>query len=324
MPFEPRDIIRFEQVSREVELFEQILKRFRIEIIPGSSLEAMCINLLDLERRQERPGMLGEMEDIRLAYRPALGLHDILCRIVRLGDHPNFHVLLDHLRLLNTGTLAQNVAAPTDPVAAKIFELLIGLICLEVGTDVRLDGPVTSYGDNPDVIVNISGRTWGFACKVLGGISPITMFERLEEGLEQIKHSPAEIGCVVFNLKNQIDHDKTWPILNPTEYVAGKKTPTYGNWKNLDDPLDILRSLARQRQDSVEEVNGVENIRTLFAGSKSIPGALLFLQTAIGLKLRDEPLANMVLGLFSLMDLCGVSSEDFAVLNRLNDAMHHR
>lgn len=325
MPFESQNIITFEQVSSEVEQFEQILKRLRIEIVPGSPLEAMCINLLDLERKQEEPGKVGEMEDLRLAYRPALGLHDILRRIVRLCDHPNFHVLLDHLHLLNTGTLAQNVAASTtDQIAAKIFELLIGLICLEVGTDVRLEGPVTSYGDNPDIIVDISGRTWGFACKVLGGNSPITMFNRLEKGIKQIEQSPAEIGCVVFNLKNQIDHDETWPILNLTEYAAGKETPTYGNWRSLDGPLNIFRSLARQRQDSLEDVNGLENIRMLFAGKKSIPGALLFLQTAIGLKLRDEPLANLVLGLFSLIDLCGVSSEDFAVLDKLNDAMHHR
>jgi hypothetical protein len=197
------------------------------------------------------------------------------------------------------------------------------LICMEVGTDVRLDSPVRSYGDNPDIIVNISGRSWGFACKVLGGNSPITMFNRLDEGLKQIERSPAEIGCVVFNLKNQIDHDETWPILNPREYAAGE-TPTYGNWTSLDGPLNIFRSLARQRQDSLVGVNGAENIRMLFAGSKSIPGALLFLQTAIGLKLQDEPLANVVLGLFSLMDLGGVSSGDFDVLRRLNDAMHHR
>jgi hypothetical protein len=324
MPFDSRDITTFEQVNREVEQFEQILRRSGIEIIPGSPLEAICINLLDLEQRQEQPDMLGEMEDLRLAYRPALGFHDILRRIVRLGDHPDFPVVFDHLRLLNAGTLAQNVAAPTDQVAAKIFELLIGLICLEIGTDVRLDGPATSYGDNPDVIVNIGGRRWGFACKVLGGHSPITMFERLEEGVKQIEQSHAEIGCVVFNLKNQIDHDETWAIQNPAEYAAGKDTPIYRYWRNLNDPLNVLRSLARQRQDSLEKVNGVENIRKLFAGRKSIPGALLFLQTAIGLKLPDEPLANMVLGLFSLMDLCGVSSGDFAVLHRLNDAMHHR
>ena len=325
MPFNPRDTTTFEQVRLAVEQFEQILFRSGIEIISGSPLEAICLNLLELERGQEHPNMSGKMEDLRLAYRSALGFHDILRRIVRLGAHPNFHVFLDHIRLLNTtGTLAQNVAAPTDQIAAKIFELLIGLICLEVGTDVRLDGPVKSYGDNPDVIVNIGGRTWGFACKVLGGYSPITMFERLEEGVKQIDRSSAEIGCVVFNLKNQIDHDETWPILNPIEYAAGDETPTYGNWKSLDGPLNIFRSLARQRQDSLVQINGADSVRMLFAGSKSIHGALLFLQTAIGLKLRKEPLVNMVLGLFSLADLGGVSSEEFAVLDRLNNAMHHR
>jgi len=237
---DPRDVWSLEQVRRETAEFERILARHGITIRSRSPLEGMCLSLLELEQRSRGH----TMEDLRVSYRPALGLYDLVRRIVRLRDHPEFTVLVDHLRLLNTGTIAQNILAATDQVAAKIFELLIGLICLEVGDQTVLDHPVTSYGDNPDILTTIDGSRWGFACKVLSGQSPITVFDRIEEGIEQIEASPAEIGAVIVNLKNVIDHDRTWPLLNPAEYAARKDTPTYASWASYQQPLLLLRRTA--------------------------------------------------------------------------------
>lgn len=316
---DPRDVWSFEQVQRETEELERILGRFGITILPGSPLEKMCLSLLELEERRRSGG--DTMEDLRIAYRPAFGLNDLVRRVVRLHNHQDFRVLVGHLRLLNSGTIAQNISAVADQVAAKIFELLIGLICLEIGTNTCLDSPVRSYGDNPDILTNLDGRRWGFACKVPSGTSPITLFERLKEGIKQIERSPAETGCVIFNLKNYIDHDKTWPLNNPDEYAAGKETPTYRCWANLVSPLNILRANALECQRQLITVNGRENVRALFCGRKSISGALFFLQTTTALQFLEGPV-NTVLGLFHLMNE-EVSSVDAAVLNKLNDAMHH-
>ena len=261
------------------------------------------------------------MEDLRIAYRPAFGLHDLIRRIVRLQNHSDFPVLVEHLRLLNTGTVAQNVAAPTDQVAAKIFELLIGLLCLEIGTDTRVDGPVHSYGDNPDILTRLNGRIWGFACKVLSGRSPKTMFDRLKEGIEQIETSPAEVGCVIINLKNQIDHDKTWPLLNADKFAAGKETPTYGSWTDYRAPVELLHKHARECHSDFLAENGARNVRKVLTGKKSIPGALLFLQTITSVQFVEGP-TNTVLRYFYLMDE-EVSDADAAILDRLNDAVHH-
>jgi hypothetical protein len=318
--FDSRDVISFEQVQHETEEFEAVLNRYGIEILSGSQLEKMCFSLLELKER-ERSKIADTMDDLRVLYRPAFGLHDLVRRIVRLHNRPDFPVLLDHLRLLNTGTVAQNIAAPIDQVAAKIFELLVGLICLECGADISLDGPMQSYGDNPDILVNLDARRWGFACKVLSGKSPITMFDRLKEGIEQIERSPAQIGCVVFNLKNRIDHDKTWPLVNPQQYAAAKETPTYAYWADVSDPTNILRAHARECHRELVTAYGAEHVRMLFNNKKSITGALLFLQTMTGLQFSEGPV-NTVLGLFHLMDE-GVSPADAAVLNKLNDALHH-
>jgi DNA mismatch endonuclease (patch repair protein) len=319
----PRDATSFETVEWEVIEFEQILKGFGIEIKNGTPLENMCLSLLDLVRRHRQPETINPYEDLRIAYRPALGLHDIVKRIVRLHQRRDFEVFEQHLRLLNSGTVAQNISAPTDKVAAKIFELLIGLICLEIGKNVDLDSPVQSYGDNPDVLVDLCDRRWGFACKVLSGTSPITMFDRLEEGIAQIENSPAEVGCVILNLKNQLPHDTTWPLLNQDDYDAGIDTPTSGAWKTIDQPLRILLEIAEQRKAAFVKANGAQAVQNLFLGKKSIAGALLFLQTATAVVTPNGSPGNHMRGVFVIMN-AGIRSQDEAVLNKLNDAMHHQ
>ena len=179
-----------------------------------------------------------------------------------------------------------------------------------------------SYGDNPDILVDLGGKRWGFACKVLHGSSPITLFDRLEEGVNQIDASPAEIGCTIINLKNQIPHDETWPLGNAEQYANGTETPTFGAWRSIEYPRDILRSIAVRRHEELVSVNGDAAIGQLFDTKKSVPGALLFLQTATALASPIGPV-NSIIGIFSLMDLGAVSLADRQTIDRLNDAMHH-
>jgi hypothetical protein len=321
--FDPAAFTSFAQIQKEVEEFSRILSGLGINILHGSPLENMCLTLLGLEEQRNNAALVNPMEDIRIFMRPALGLHDLLRRIIRLQSKPDFPKLIPHLRLLNSSSIAQNVTAATDTVAAKIFELLMGLVCLEIGTNLELDGPIEAFGDNPDILVTLDGRRWGFACKVLYGVSPITMFDRLEEGVRQIDRSPAEVGCTIINLKNQIKHDETWPLTNPTEYARGVETPTFGAWRSIEYPRDILRTLAGRRHEELVSVNGEPAIQCLFGESKSIPGALLFLQTATALASPARPV-NSTIGIFNLMRLGEISSAVSATLDRLNEAMHHR
>jgi len=314
-----RDKIGFEQVKSETEEFERILNHLNIQIENGSPLENMCSDLRDLESGKYTIG--DTMEDLRIRFRPAFGLHDLIRRIVRLQNQPDFPFLADHLRLLNKGTVAQNVVAPTDQAAAKIFELLIGLVCVEIGTETRLDGPLLSYGDNPDTLTRLDGRRWGFACKVLSGRSPKTMFDRLKEGIEQIENSPAEVGCVIINLKNQIDHEKMWPMLNAKKFATGEETPTYGSWIDYRAPVELLRHHARELHRDFIAENGAENVRNMFVGKKSIPGALLYLQTATAIQFVEGP-TNTVLRYSYVMDE-ELSDADLATLARVNDAIQH-
>ena len=318
--FDPKGFTSFAQVQKEVEEFSKILSDFGIDIKQGSPLNEMCLTLLNLEEQRNNPALVDDKEDIRIAMRGALGLHDLIRRVVRLYPRNDFSKLVPHLRLLNSSIVAQNISAPGDAVAAKIFELLIGLVCLEAGTNLELDGPVESYGHNPDILVDLDGRRWGFACKVLYGSSAKTMFDRLKEGVRQIEVSPAEIGCTIINLKNQIDHEETWMLATPDDDTTA---PRFGAWRSIEEPRKMLSGLAERRHEELITANGEAAVNSLFAGKKAIPGALLFLQTATALASPHGPV-NSTIGIFSLMILGKIEQKTLATLNRLNDAMHHR
>src|SRR5438876_10205466 len=127
----------------------------------------MSLTLLGLEEQRKNAELINPMEDIRILLRPALGLHDLIRRVIRLRRRAGFSKLIPHLQLLNSSSVAQNMAAPRDAVAAKIFELLMGLVCLEVGTNLELDALLPSYADNRDILIDFNARRWGIACNVV-------------------------------------------------------------------------------------------------------------------------------------------------------------
>ncbi|MCG3148284.1 MAG: hypothetical protein PCFJNLEI_01727 [Verrucomicrobiae bacterium] len=302
--------------------FEDVLKARGIVIAPGSHLERICIRIMDWERQRKGLEPINLMEDVRKPWSEALGLWDLVRHITDLSSHPGFDALIPHLALLNKGSAPQNVVALQDEASNKVFELLIGLISLRVGKDVSTDDPNHSKGDNPDVIVTLEEKRWGLACKVLNGFSPLTMFERLEEGVNQIENSPkVETGCVVFNLKNVLDHNLLWPILNLDQFRSGK-LPYFAAWPSLDCPLSVLLEVAGQKHRDLVEVNTEPELRKLFHGKKATPGALLFLQTGTALRTSVGPLMTSV-GVFVYMDLFETGQCPKA-LNLLNYAMHHR
>ena len=90
---------------------------------------------------------------------------------------------------------------------SKCSSLCFVCPCLK---SLELDDPFNSKGKNPDVLAKIDGTIWGFACKTPNGSSAKTMFERLEEGVDQIEVSRAQRGTVYFNFRNVIDHEQTW------------------------------------------------------------------------------------------------------------------
>lgn len=314
------NLLPYESMQDLVFEFERLLRQYDVEIQSDSDLERVCLAIMDILAKKKHPELLHPLEDVRTYFAGVLGLWVFMNKLVRLEKHADFQELIPHFVLLNEGGVPQNARSPvSDQASDKLFELLFALICMEKGTHVRLDNPNSSKGDNPDVLATILGQRWGFACKTMYSTSPKTMFDRICEGLDQIDNSEAEIGCVVINFRNLIDHDRAWPILNEEE-VRNGDVPIFGC------PLDPsiigrdLALLACRKQAEIEASVGKDVIQATFQGRKSVSGYLTYLQTSAGIVLPVGPIPSSVGALF--LAQFGDVSRHLRVFELLNSAMH--
>lgn len=328
--FNPGELTSYAQAEEFVHSFEAVLKKHGIEIVRGSPLETICFTIYDVYNKHRNVASMDLRQDIRPMLRSATGFIDMMKRVLRLSNHPDFARLVPHMRLMNKGSVAQNVKAIGDEASNKLFESLMGLLCLEVGQNLEMDDPEKSTGKNPDVLATFESTRWGFACKVLNGqkFSPITMFDNLKKAVDQIQESPAQVGIPVLNFKNVIDHDEIWPVLNANEVKAGGE-PIFAAWKHRDIPISILVNHADKWHREFEDVNTLPEVKKLFEGKRSTPAAFAYLQSTCALQTATKQPVPTILGIFVLMDFSGqkllqTRPEYRLVLNKLNDAMHHR
>ncbi|MCX6995799.1 MAG: hypothetical protein NTV49_01620 [Kiritimatiellaeota bacterium] len=300
--------------------FERVLKKHGVKISNGTELESAVLAVIDLLGKGLYPGLRDPLQDIRPYFSDILGLWTFMTKIVRLQNHKDFKQLVPHLELLNNGKVVQNQKSlVSDDACNKLFELLLALICMDVGIDLRMDGPQKSVGDNPDVICTIEGRRWGFACKVPFRETPKSLFDNLRKGIDQIEVSPAKIGCVVFNYRNLIDHAGAWPILNEADLANGAE-PVFGCHHNPMAVAADIQKLVDAQQMAMDAEVGRNNVEALFVSKKSIPAFLVFGQTTTGVTSPRGPAPSLI-GTFSICPYtdCNVY---MPVLRRLNDAMH--
>lgn len=310
----------FEEMQRLVYDFEDVLKKAQIAVAPGSDLEWICLNVFAILAKMKNPTLMNPLEDIRRYFIDVLGLWTFMVKIVRLQGHRDFGMVLPHLRLLNQGKVPQNSRLPvTDQASDKIFELLIALCAMAAGEATAVDDPDSSKGDNPDVLATIDGVRWGFACKVIYGRNPRTLYDNIVKAVAQIEASEAERGCVIVNFKNQIDHQRFWPILNEDEFRQGAE-PVFGVYPYYASVPYELSALVTQRRNEVAGEVGLSEVQATFAGKKAVPGFVAFSQTATAVASSRGPLPVSI-DVFTMADFDDVSAV-MPVLQKLSNAMH--
>jgi hypothetical protein len=98
-------------------------------------------------------------------------------------------------------------------------ELYIGCLAAHVGTNVELDSPTSSKGDNPDVIFTATedsqdtrARRWALAIKTISTKQGQTIFDNIKDAAQQIDkpRCQADIGMVIINAKGALCHDNLW------------------------------------------------------------------------------------------------------------------
>jgi hypothetical protein len=302
----------FEQARDLVVKFEKVLDLQCIPIKTDSVLNQLCLQMLDLYEKFANPDLRTPEEDARRIYRELVGLFDLLGNIVRASTHPSFGKLRPHLDLLNGGDpLQNNRTSLLDQGNNKLFELYIAALLLQTtATDVEVDDPLCSSGDNPDVIAMIGGRRWGFACKAAHSRNPRTIFENIAKAVDQIERSPADSGFPVLTAKNIIDHDSIWPAWDGAHL----------SYPAMALPLGLLKKQALELRDSLVGEVGLEELRGLFREKKCQPASLVYLPSATSTLLNGKPHPTRI-NLLQLIEFDSIEKDAIKVVQALHDRL---
>ena len=204
--------------------FLELLSRLGIQPPLGSDLESELLSLAELIEVMRNPSLSRGPKQLEV-LRAAAGLHDLAAKVLSVEPLPDFAALIPHLRLIaETKMRAASVGQIAtsgifDDTARKMAELYVGCLSAHTGVELELDSPTKSKGDNPDIIFKVEEcqlvhrpQRWALAIKTVATLQGQTIFERIEEGANQIDDPkcPAERGMVVINAKNALDHDSLW------------------------------------------------------------------------------------------------------------------
>lgn len=272
---------------------EALLRQHGVTIQPGSALEEAVLTVMQVSEYKKAGTAPTSVGEFKKQYRTLIGCHELSSMILAVGEDSQFPALLPHLALLNQGQPLQNIPANgRDEAANKVFELYMGAVAMQCGTEVTLDDPSRSQGDNPDVLFTRDGKRWGIACKVLHGKSAEGFITNLKKGLSQIDASPADTGVVAFNLKNVLRHDEFWPETEDDALEGGMTLPAA--WSDPATPFHLLVRQLQQVGVELESHLPANYIPQLFAGHRSVPGYLLWGATASAVIIDGRPTASSV------------------------------
>jgi hypothetical protein len=302
--------------------FETLLKNNGLKIQKNSDLEKISFAILETNAKFKKEITHDNKIDIRDLFSEVAGLVEIVSKIVKNNTHTDFKQIIPHLELLNkAGSAVLTTRSKiTDDGNNKLMELYIALLCMSFATNIRLDNPNNSKGDNPDIMFSFRDQEWAIACKALHAAKVKTLFDTIEKGTEQINRSKADRGLVIVNFKNIINRNQIWPILNEGEFKNGAE-PIFSFHQTLDTPTRILQSYGNDYYKKLLELIGAESLIGLSKGGKCPSGFLIFLHAVTSILHNGQSPAT-ILKTFNLVQFDSVDDDYKLLSEALNKAMH--
>lgn len=322
--FEP-EVFTLDQIIQSISDFETLVREKQKSPFYGASITTAGNAALEMLDTFKRNVPRDTMNDHRIEWNKAVALGDMLRKVLRAKDHPRFDRLWSHiLLLLGKTNIALNVWNPKeDQDANKIFELYMALVLAPLSPDLEPEDPKHSAaGKNPDVITQLDGSRWAFACKVMHTDSAETFLQNVRKGVDQIQKSNAEKGIVVISLKNQLTHDEYW--------LSGRSQTSLADFlaPGVVDTAIVTARLTRicqkyHYQVITQLLGGPAAFNDIFKNTKAVPTVLLHLCTTVLVPNDGKP--N-----FRFMRMFGTLSTDplppdlHATLEKLNLSLHNR
>ena len=312
----------FDISQQDIFDFEQLLKDNGLTIKTGSNLERVSFAVLEANAKANKEIEHDNSIDIREFISDVTGIIDFVKKILKHKNHPNFQQIIPHLNLLNTASTATltSKSRVTDDGNNKLLELYIALLCMSFATNICLDSPSNSKGNNPDIMFDFQGEKWAIACKALHSNNEKTLYDTIEKGTKQIKVSNASKGIVVVNFKNIIDRKKVWPLINQEQFDNNNEDPLFACFSDIKTPSQILNSYSYDFKQRLVGTIGLENLIKL-SESKCPAGFLVFLQAVTSVQYNGE-CPPTILKTFNLVSFETISNEYIELATKLNEAMH--
>lgn len=308
----------FDKAEQKVLDFEKTLSKIGIDINNESDLYRIGFQVLKVYNDYENPDQLDNEIDFRPMIRSVMGFNNFIDKIIPLINSEFKSEVVPHLRLLNNSSIPQNTQSRvTDQGANKLFELYIAGLCFPKFTSLRLDSPDHSKGDNPDITFEYESEIWGIACKAIHSFKPKSLEENITKAIDQIEKSSCTKGFVMFNLKNIIDHDEIWPLLDKCYHEHGVP-PEYGTFYNIDEPLQMMKSYIPQMFQLLDEKISKKEMLSHFENKKAEPVVVSLLQSSTGIMVNKSPVFTFI-GFLGAMPFSHLSEDFLNVLQYLNN-----
>lgn len=206
--------IKLADASDIVDKFEALMLHKGVSIPRHPQTGADMLPLWYL-LKQVRDGFSGTAGEIRPEFTAAVAVHDLAAKVLEVSADLRFDQLLPHLAMLNAGTIHLTEEPPAYADAYnKLIELYWACLCMSFDRKVALDHPKHSNdGDNPDVITldENGAPLHAYAFKTVRSLHTQTVFERIENGVDQIERSAAREGIVALHLTPRIAKAGFWP-----------------------------------------------------------------------------------------------------------------
>jgi hypothetical protein len=256
-------------LSKHADWFKRLLQTEGIIPRTGSSFNRSLLSMELYSQTYNNKSAIAVIDaDFPLFLREVLGTDYLIRAFHRAGEKSIRRIFTDRWNAFKGPDICLTRNAANSNERDTVWELLTAALCLDFIHDVTLD--------EPDIICIFNRNRWGLACKILYTDDSQHQIDRIVEGAKQIESSSADIGIVVVNITNQINHDLFFgPMLGCN---------TSGTFKSFREPQLPISLLKKQIQKFMLNIDKKQLNRRLIEDKHSNPrlktrGVLFFAQT---------------------------------------------
>jgi len=288
-------------LDKDAEWFERLLKQHHITVANTSAMRTDLDIMKQLGRAFRGEETLPDSSDVPHLFRRALGLDFIIKAICRATKTSSANEILGKLGLFSGVDVLLTDAGPQSTDRDLAWEVIVAALSCCFTTDLRFE--------EPDVLCNYEGTKWGSACKILYTSKRDNQIDRIVGGAKQLELSAANLGCVVVNVSNLINHQKYFGPMpgNSSEF---------GSFRSPEIPQGLLKEDLTGIVENLDKRSLITRLTTdLQTGEDRIKtrGVIFFAQTVCGV--RAVPMLMTQCDWYVFRRIAGVESSYFNILN---------